>query len=165
MADIDNQNSNDDLTVAGEVRDALRSALHMIRMLDYPGELSTTQVSILNTVAEEPHRMGLLARRSGMTQPGMSQQVTRLEAAGLVRRDPDPRDARAALVTITDLGEQSRIRANRERSEVLARYLGVLDEDARAALRKGLVPLGRLSEEVLEREVRSARPQENAQRR
>lgn len=164
MVDTDNQNQDDNLIVAAEVREALRPALHMIRMLEYPGELSTTQVSILNTVAAEPHPMGLLARRSGMTQPGMSQQVARLEAAGLVRRDPDPRDARVALVTITDSGEETRRRVNHERNEVLARYFAVLDDDARTALRDGLGPLTRLSEAVVQREIRGVRPQENTRR-
>jgi DNA-binding MarR family transcriptional regulator len=161
VADTDNDNPDrdDNLTVAAEVRETLRSALHMIRMLEYPGELSTTQVSILNTVAGQPHPMGLLARRSGMTQPGMSQQVARLEKAGLLRREPDPDDARVALVTLTDLGAETRERVNRERNAVLARYFDELDEDARVALRAGLGPLARLSDAVVQREVRGTGPQ------
>jgi DNA-binding MarR family transcriptional regulator len=36
----------------------------------------------------------------------MTNRVDRLAAAGLVRREPDPRDKRGVLVTLTDQGRE-----------------------------------------------------------
>ncbi len=49
-------------------------------------------------------RVGELARREGIAQPSMTGVVNGLERAGLVTRTADPRDARAAIVTVTEAG-------------------------------------------------------------
>src|SRR6516164_10710875 len=51
-------------------------------------------------------RLGLtdLASSILLSQSGLSKLLDRMETAGLVRRDPDPRDARAAFAAITPHG-------------------------------------------------------------
>ncbi len=51
-------------------------------------------------------RLGLseLAASLMLSPSGLSKLLGRMEAAGLVRRDPDPRDARAAFAAITPHG-------------------------------------------------------------
>ena len=45
-----------------------------------------------------------LARILGVEPPTIAKMVGRLEAAGFAKRTPDPRDARAKLVRLTDQG-------------------------------------------------------------
>jgi DNA-binding MarR family transcriptional regulator len=53
-----------------------------------------------------PRSAAALAGEVGLDRSGVSRHGTRLEAAGLIRRQPDPSDARAALLTLTEKGEQ-----------------------------------------------------------
>jgi DNA-binding MarR family transcriptional regulator len=47
-----------------------------------------------------------LAQRLGVTPSGIARQVGPLERIGLVGRESNPRDARLALVTLTDAGKR-----------------------------------------------------------
>jgi len=47
---------------------------------------------------------GALSRAMMVTTGGTTKRLDRLEARGLVRRDPDPSDRRGTLVTLTDAG-------------------------------------------------------------
>ena len=49
---------------------------------------------------------GALLRATLVTSGTMTNRVDRLAAAGLVRREPDPRDKRGVLVTLTDQGQE-----------------------------------------------------------
>jgi DNA-binding MarR family transcriptional regulator len=49
--------------------------------------------------------LGALGRRLGVTPSTLSRNVDRLEAAGLVRRRPDPGDGRSLRVSLTPKGE------------------------------------------------------------
>ena len=51
---------------------------------------------------EDGLRMGELARRSRLSKQTMTEMIRRLERDGLVERRPDPTDARASLVFLTD---------------------------------------------------------------
>jgi DNA-binding MarR family transcriptional regulator len=48
---------------------------------------------------------GALLRATLVTSGTMTNRVDRLAEAGLVRREPDPRDRRGVLVTLTDAGQ------------------------------------------------------------
>ncbi len=47
----------------------------------------------------------------GASPAGTTGLLTRMEAAGLLRREPDPDDARAIRVTLTETGEAARAHA------------------------------------------------------
>jgi len=49
---------------------------------------------------------GALLRATLVTSGTMTNRVDRLAAEGLVRREPDPRDKRGVLVTLTDRGRE-----------------------------------------------------------
>lgn len=150
MSDNVERPSADSLGLAREIRDALRVAVQMTRILDYPGELSTPQVTVLNTLAVHPSRIGDLARLGGVTQPGMSQLVSRLENSGLARRTRDAEDARATLVEITEEGRSVLDRVNTERNTVLGVHLERLTAQDVQRIRDGLGPLSRLAADVVE---------------
>ncbi|MFI5984488.1 MarR family winged helix-turn-helix transcriptional regulator [Streptomyces sp. NPDC051555] len=48
-----------------------------------------------------------LAVAVGLDRSGVSRRASRLEAAGLVRREPDPSDRRAVLLALTEEGERT----------------------------------------------------------
>ena len=61
----------------------------------------------LAMLSEAPHRtlrMTTLAGRTSATLPRLSRVMSRLEAAGLVTRQPCPEDRRATNVTLTNQG-------------------------------------------------------------
>ncbi|MYT30419.1 MULTISPECIES: MarR family transcriptional regulator [unclassified Streptomyces] len=48
-----------------------------------------------------------LAGEVGLDRSGVTRRATRLEAAGLLRREPDPGDRRATLLALTEAGQQT----------------------------------------------------------
>jgi DNA-binding MarR family transcriptional regulator len=59
-------------------------------------------------LAEPPHQrsIGQLASWAELSSGAMTNRVDRLEAAGLVKRAPDPNDRRGVLVELTDAGHK-----------------------------------------------------------
>jgi DNA-binding MarR family transcriptional regulator len=57
---------------------------------------------------EDPSMVSELAEHAGVTLSTMSLTLKRLEAAGLVRRDPDPADRRVTNVRLTEAGARLR---------------------------------------------------------
>src|ERR1700744_3916171 len=95
---------------------------------------------------------GALLRATLVTSGTMTNRIDRLTAAGLVHREPDPRDRRGVLVTLTDAGK-ARVDAALEdllRSE--HRRLAGLDagqrESLSALLRMLLAPMDAPSREA-----------------
>lgn len=66
--------------------------------------------------ADTPHRMPMSELQSLLhprySQPGFSRLVQRMEADGLVERQPDPIDRRAAVLSTSRLGRRAYARAN-----------------------------------------------------
>ena len=114
-----------------------------------PGGHSLTARSVLARLdTDGPGRISDLARVEGVTQPAMTGLANRLEAEGLVRRDGDPADARATLVSLTPAGREF-VRARRaERTRVVAAALERLDDADRAALLAAGPALDRLAATV-----------------
>ncbi len=78
------------------------------RLEDTFGEvgLSLARYGVLNELvrAESPLALSELAARLSCVRSNMTQLVDRLEADGLVRREPDPDDRRSTRVVITPDG-------------------------------------------------------------
>jgi DNA-binding MarR family transcriptional regulator len=75
-------------------------------------------------------RLSELAATIVLSPSGLSKLLDRMEAAGLLRREPDPRDARSTFARITPRG-RSLVPAARERHHAwLQRAFGdVLDDE------------------------------------
>ena len=72
--------------------------------------LPLTWYDVLLALVEAPeHRLRLheLARRVVLSRSGLTRLVDRLEAAGLLRREPDPVDRRGAFAVLTDEGRSA----------------------------------------------------------
>jgi len=96
------------------------------------GELSMTQARLLgNLLREGPLRVSRLAALERCAQPSMTSLVSRCADAGLVTREPDPDDARAARVTLTPAGSQALAEHRRRLSRPVAEAVDAL-RDGRA---------------------------------
>jgi DNA-binding MarR family transcriptional regulator len=109
--------------------------------------LSFTTLSVLHTLDERsPLRLGELTATEQVSQPAITQMVTRLEADGLVERRPDPHDGRAVLVHLTPAGRKVVTDRREDRVGRLAPLLDLLDPGERAALAAALPVLERIAE-------------------
>lgn len=137
------------LALAGDFREALRHSIYLVRRLDADGELSAAQLSTLKMLLEPADaggaRVGEIARNLGVKVPSATEQIIKLERAGLVRREADPADSRAVLVTLTADGLAAVESANARRNAVMAGILGSLTEAERAALAAALPVVGKIN--------------------
>ena len=84
------------------------------RRLQRNGGLSLADYGILITLVTAPRlrlRMSDLGAQRMLTPSGITRVVTRLEERGLVHREPDPADGRAALAALTRRGLEALRRA------------------------------------------------------
>lgn len=82
----------------------------------------------------QPVRLSDLADQMEIGRTTLSRQVAELVAAGLVQRTPDPEDARAAALELTDLGAETLHRIWDAWSRVIAEVTRDWPEADRAAL-------------------------------
>lgn len=97
------------------------------RSLDRDQRMMVSEFDVLITLDNAPGgrlRMTDLAQATMLSSGGMTRLVGRLEQRGLVRRDPDPDDARAFHASLTDAGRTSLAQARITHDEVIAKLLG-----------------------------------------
>ena len=80
-----------------------------------------------------PLRVGELADLAGVDKAPITPQAQRLERLGLIVRDPDPQDGRAAVLQITPAGRQTLRRLQSSWRDVLTEKLQSWPEHDRAA--------------------------------
>lgn len=142
------------LALAEDFREALRHSIYLVRRLDADGELSAAQLSMLKMLLDAGPaaggvRVGEIARNLGVKVPSATEQIIKLERAGLARREPDPDDSRAVRVTLTDAGLAAVASANERRNAVMAGVLSSLSGEDRAALAAALPVIGRINATLL----------------
>ncbi|WP_085067095.1 MarR family winged helix-turn-helix transcriptional regulator [Catenuloplanes japonicus] len=119
----------------------------MVRRLSTAGQLNMTAAAVLARLRRKgPQRLTELAICEGVSQPGMTQLVTRLEREGLARRTPDASDRRVVLVEATPEGLDLVERRRAERAAALHELVGALSPADRAAIDAALPALTRLVE-------------------
>jgi DNA-binding MarR family transcriptional regulator len=107
------------------------------------------QARLLSTIEDQGEaRISDLAALDHCSQPTMTTQVRRLEDAGMVTRTPDPLDARAVLIRITDHGVTALRQARADRGAVIDPYLEHLTEAERQSLTEAVVVLRRLLQDA-----------------
>lgn len=114
-----------------------RADVHVRRHMEIQG-LSLHDLAALHHLFGAPDRRLRrveLAERLGLTTSGVARLLAPLEKLGYVARESDPRDARLALVTLTDAGaartQEALADAEERASALLDRSL---DADQRATL-------------------------------
>jgi DNA-binding MarR family transcriptional regulator len=78
-----------------------------------------------------PRRFTELAKITGTGARSLTQTVDTLERDGLARRQPDPSDRRATLVTITDLGTTTYLSSVEPKQEAFEHLFGALSAEER----------------------------------
>jgi DNA-binding MarR family transcriptional regulator len=135
--------------VAGRLRATIAQIDRLLSREGTGGDLTRTQVSILFALVRHGElRLSDLAEREGINPTMLSRVVASLESAGLVRRAPDPRDRRAALVTATPAAAEIHDRLKRERGQVIAAYLAGLAPEQVAQLAAALPLLEGLADHL-----------------
>ena len=128
--------------------DARLAALY--RMLRRRGgaQMSRTAASVLAILRDTgPRRITELAELEAVTQPTVTTLVGRLERDGFVQRAPDPDDARAVRVHLTESGLERLEAMHAARTAVLEARLATFTADERAALAAALPVLRKLTQE------------------
>ncbi len=87
-------------------------------------QIGAAHVHITRHLALQGSRLTELAASAGMSKQAMGDLVTQCEGWGLVRREPDPKDARARRIVFTETGllwlEAFRLAVARAESEFRA---------------------------------------------
>jgi DNA-binding MarR family transcriptional regulator len=137
-------------TTLGAELDARLLSLYWLVGRESGRDLSRTASPVLATLDEGPRRITDLAASEAVAQPTVTTLVGRLERDGLVRRAPDPADARAVLVHLTDAGRERLAHRRARRAAVLDERLAALADDDRALLEAALPALEKLTQGNLE---------------
>jgi DNA-binding MarR family transcriptional regulator len=125
--------------------DARLLRLYWLVGRDAGRDLSRTASSVLATLRDGgPKRITELAASEAIAQPSVTTLVGRLERDGLVRRAPDPEDARAVLVHLTDAGRERLAAMRAGLAAVVEERLRALTADERALLESALPALDKL---------------------
>lgn len=118
-----------------ELSVALEELVRLFRRLSPDTGLSLTAAATLSSLDRNgPARLTELAVRQGVTQPAMTQLVTRLQDAAWAQRRPDPADGRVVRVHITDAGRAELARRRSIRTERLGALFDQLPAEQQAAL-------------------------------
>ena len=110
--------------VAAALRVSMGLLLRRLRQVGVPGELTVPQTSALARLDRNgPATSSELARVEQISPQSMGATLSALEARGLVMRDPDARDGRRIVLSVTEAGRRL-LRDKRDaRTEHLARAL------------------------------------------
>ncbi|HEX4116601.1 MAG TPA: MarR family transcriptional regulator [Solirubrobacteraceae bacterium] len=111
--------------------------------------LTPSQTSVLFTVVRlGPLRLSEISEIEGINPTMLSRVTAQLCRSGLIDREPDPDDRRAALVRATAAGQRLRTRIHRERTEALQEHMAKLSEEQRELLWGALPVLEALAEQI-----------------
>jgi DNA-binding MarR family transcriptional regulator len=131
------------------LRVALARLSRRLRRHEVAG-LTPTQLAALATVERAgPMRLGDPAAAEGVAPSTLTRIVSVLEDLGYVRRDADPRDARASTLAVTPRGHETLEQLRDEGTAMLTEWVMLLDPAQREALAAALPALEALSEPAL----------------
>lgn len=133
-----------------EVAAELERVITLLRLIRSPiGDLNLTTSSTLSRLAATgPRRLGDLAADEGVTQPAMTQLVSRLEGRGLAERQRQPDDQRVVMVHITTAGRQLIREVRTNRAGTVLKLLSAMPAGDEHTIAAALPALGRLVELV-----------------
>lgn len=149
--DVPEPGSPDARALTGAVT-RLRRALRASIRTEHPWEqLPMAQLELLQACAERSSvRVSELSARQRLAQSTVSGLVAQLARSGLVSREVDSKDRRAAAVRVTELGRARLAEWTRAHERRLEYALTALAEPERAAIRAALPALTHLAERLEE---------------
>ncbi|MFJ9757849.1 MarR family winged helix-turn-helix transcriptional regulator [Streptomyces sp. NPDC101149] len=123
---------------------AVEQLVRYVRSSATTASLSVAAASALGRLSREgPYRLTELARAERVSQPNMTQLVTRMERAGLVRRVADSSDGRGVLVQATETGLDVFRQRRTEHAEALRELVEELTGPEQRAVKTALPALAR----------------------
>ena len=133
----------------GAVADFRRTVRRAVRSQFPAHPLTPSQAEVLGRVRRRPGvGVGEVAAALRLAPNTVSTIVGKLVEADLVRRDPDPDDARAICLRLTLAGHR-RVQAWRDRTaRTVDGALAQLSDDDRAAIARAVPALGHLADAV-----------------
>ena len=141
----------DELTTAIEDFNSIFIRLPSVQKLNF------SSLSVLHTLSRSgPLRLTDLTATEQLKQPALTSLVARLERDGLVSRRRDPRDGRAALLSLTREGQEIVRSRHADRMANLSRLAGRLSDQERDALAGCARVLARLTEIAAAGDARQA---------
>lgn len=140
----------------GRLRNALGRISRLVDRQVSGGGLTRTQLSVLGVTARRgPIGMGELAEAEGLNPTMLSRVVGKLETMGLLRRSPDPADARVVRVDVTPAGRRLQDRLRRERAGLFGERIAELPDGYAGSLLEALPALEALAEQLARVKVSS----------
>lgn len=145
---------DEDLHTLGE--DLITTAARVVRWV--PKEdgfsISLAAARLLARLHDSgPTRISDLALAEKCSQPTITNHVKRLEAAQLVDRTADPRDARAWMIKLTKKGQQQLVLMRTSIGSSLEPYLATMSKRDIKALREGVEAMRRLMAVQMEKQA------------
>jgi DNA-binding MarR family transcriptional regulator len=142
IVNVVNDLAVDAVTVANRLRPVLLQLNRGLRGETRSLGITGGQASLLWLIHRNPGiGVGELAEREGMSAPGMSGYIDRLEAAGLLTRTRSAEDRRRVGLRVTDAGKRVLRAVRSRRTAWLAARLGDLDPEELEAIDAAIVPL------------------------
>lgn len=112
---------------------------------DRAGLSLTAAATLARLQMDGPARLTELATAEGVSQPSMTALVARLSAQGLVRREPDPTDGRAVVLSLTEAGADLLAQRRETRTARLVPYVAGLSPDDVRRIAEALPALDHLA--------------------
>ncbi|GIJ80180.1 DNA-binding transcriptional regulator, MarR family [Micromonospora phaseoli] len=110
------------------------------RDLAHDSGLSPADYEVLSTLSEKPDRRWALkdlAAKMEWSRSRLSHHAARMQARGLIDKEPDPQDARGCILHLTDVGYRVLAEAAPHHVvSVRSRFLDQVSSDELAMLRK-----------------------------
>ncbi|MFZ3453234.1 MarR family winged helix-turn-helix transcriptional regulator [Arthrobacter sp. 7Tela_A1] len=131
--------------LAEEFIEALREVVFLVRHMDTEFGITANQLGTLRMVSGDGMRVSDIARNLGIKVPSATEQIIRLEHAGLVRRSPDPLDSRGVRVTLTPDGGRILAIETEQRNSLLAGMLAQLTDADRAKLHDAMPVIAKVT--------------------
>ncbi|WP_344639342.1 MarR family winged helix-turn-helix transcriptional regulator [Kitasatospora cystarginea] len=142
--------------LAGELTEQLAGFQRVLRRRLRSGStprLRGAQVELMRLVEAQPGlRVSAAAEELFLAGNSVSTLVNQLVRAGLLRREPDPLDRRAALLYVTPAAVDRMHAWDTLRSDLVRERFAALSEEDRAALAAALPALRRLTESLCQEE-------------